>query len=119
MKEDMMRYLLVVVALALSGDLALAQSHQPYGGLQTRSIKALSEQQLADLRAGRGMGLALPAELNGYPGPLHVVELADALALTQDQRNRIQALVRDMRTEAIALGERLIAEEAELDRQFA
>jgi hypothetical protein len=32
-----------------------------------RSIKALSDQQVSDLRAGRGMGLALAAELNGYP----------------------------------------------------
>ena len=56
---------------------ALAQS--PYSGMQSRPIKALSEQQIADLRAGRGMGLALPAELNGYPGPVHVLELADKL----------------------------------------
>jgi hypothetical protein len=46
---------------------ALAQSQQPYAGLAGRSIKALSEQQIADLQAGRGMGLALAAELNGYP----------------------------------------------------
>jgi hypothetical protein len=48
---------------------ALAQSAQPYSGMQTRPIKALSDQQVADLKAGRGMGLALAAELNGYPGP--------------------------------------------------
>src|SRR5919107_1454461 len=41
-----------------------------------RPVKSLSEQQVADLRAGRGMGLALPAELNGYPGPMHVLEHA-------------------------------------------
>ena len=51
----------------------------PYAGMQTRPIKALSEQQIADLGAGRGMGLALAAELNGYPGPSHVLELADKL----------------------------------------
>jgi hypothetical protein len=44
---------------------ASAQSPQPYAGMQTRPIKALSDQQIADLRAGRGMGLALAAELNG------------------------------------------------------
>src|SRR5207244_4142384 len=52
-------------------------SVSPYAGQQRRSVKALSEQQLSDLQAGRGMGLALPAELNGYPGPSHVLELAD------------------------------------------
>ena len=37
----------------------------PYAGMQTRPIKALSEQQIADLSAGRGMGLALAAEHSG------------------------------------------------------
>jgi hypothetical protein len=54
---------------------AMAQEHQhahgPYAGLQQRGVKALSDQQIADLRAGKGMGLALAAELNGYPGPIH------------------------------------------------
>jgi Spy/CpxP family protein refolding chaperone len=91
----------------------------PYAGLQMRVLKALSEAQIADLRGGRGMTLALAAELNGYPGPLHVIELADALALTADQRVRMQALYEPMKAEAVALGERLIAQEGELDRQFA
>jgi hypothetical protein len=43
---------------------SLAQ-HQPYAGLQERPVEALSKQQVADLMAGRGMGLALAAELNG------------------------------------------------------
>jgi len=60
---------LVLIAFAPT---TLAQSHQPYTGLEARSIKALSEQQIADLRAARGMSLALAAELNGYPGPIHV-----------------------------------------------
>src|SRR6266849_3579115 len=62
------------IALALSLGTASAQSQQPYAGLQTRPIKAISEQQIADLKAGRGMSLALAAELNGYPGPKHVLE---------------------------------------------
>jgi hypothetical protein len=109
----------IVAAFLLWSGSASAQSHQPYTGLQSRPLKALSEQQVADLRAGRGMGLALAAELNGYPGPMHVIELADELALTKSQRHRMQQLFDDMRMEAVALGDRLIAEEAELDRQFA
>jgi Spy/CpxP family protein refolding chaperone len=92
---------------------------QPYSGLQARAVKALSDQQIADLRAGRGMGLALPAELNGYPGPLHVLEHADALGLSPPQRERTQGLFDAMKAEAVPLGERLIREEAELDRLFA
>ena len=65
------------------------------------------------------MGLALAAELNGYPGPAHVLELADRHALSDEQRAKVQALFDAMKSEAVPIGERLIAEEAELDRQFA
>lgn len=96
-----------------------APAPQPYAGLEARPVKALSEQQVADLRAGRGMGLALAAELNGYPGPLHVLEHADTLALTSDQRARTAALFEAMKAEAVLLGERLIEQEGELERLFA
>jgi hypothetical protein len=117
----MMKQLIAVAALAtvVSISHSFGQSHQPYAGQQSRPIKALSDGQLADLRAGRGMSLALPAELNGYPGPLHVIELAEGLGLSHDQRLRMQQLFETMRDEAIALGNRLIAQETELDRLFA
>jgi Spy/CpxP family protein refolding chaperone len=111
--------LLALIALALGTAPLLAQSPQPYAGFEARSIKALSEQQIADLRAGRGMGLALAAELNGYPGPMHVLELADSLHLSDQQRAKMQELFTAMKAEAIPLGERLIAQEADLDRKFA
>jgi Spy/CpxP family protein refolding chaperone len=114
----MMRTFVVLVMLVPAG-FALAQSHQPYAGMEQRSVKALSEQQMADLRAARGMGLALPAELNGYPGPMHVLEHADALGLTPQQQERTRALIDAMRAEAIPVGERLIEQETRLDRLFA
>ena len=67
--------LLTLLALFALPHPAIAQQ-QPYAGLERREVKALSDQQLADLRAGRGMSLALPAELNGYPGPVHVLALS-------------------------------------------
>jgi Spy/CpxP family protein refolding chaperone len=113
----------IAALLILLAGRAMAQEHQhghsPYAGLERREIKALSEQQIADLRAGRGMGLALAAELNGYPGPLHVLELADQLKLTVDQKQRVQQLFEAMKVEAIAAGEKLIASEKDLDRAFA
>ncbi len=84
---------------------AAANAQTPYAGMQTRSIKALSEQQVADLGAGRGMGLALAAELNGYPGPSHVLELADKLNLSTDQRAGVQRLFDSMKAEAVLLRE--------------
>ena len=82
-------------------------------------IKALSAEQIDDLLNGRGMGLALAAELNGYPGPRHVLELADELALTPAQLARTRALFQAMRLRAIALGEQILAREALLDELFA
>ena len=106
---------------------AIAQHHQghqqhspePYSGLQQRDIKALSAEQITDLRQGRGMGLALAAELNGYPGPMHVLELKDQLRLTADQHQQFQQLFESMKAEAIAAGEDLINSERALDRAFA
>ncbi len=108
----MLKMTLAAIALTLVHGIANAQHGQPYAGLQERSIKALSAEQIGDLRAGRGMGLALAAELNGYPGPVHVIELADALELKGDQRARINKLLAAMKAEAIPLGERLIVQEA-------
>jgi len=108
---------MIAAVLMLAATAATAQT--PYAGMQARPIKALSEQQVADLAAGRGMGLALAAELNGYPGPSHVLELADGLALSADQRAHIKTLFDSMKAEALPLGAKLIAQEADLDRQFA
>jgi Spy/CpxP family protein refolding chaperone len=108
-----------ISAALLLTSAAAANAQIPYAGMQTRPIKALSEQQVADLSAGRGMGLALAAELNGYPGPVHVLELADKLDLSPDQRASIQRLFDSMKAEAVPLGSKLIEQEANLDRQFA
>jgi Spy/CpxP family protein refolding chaperone len=112
---------MATLAIALLGvaPAAWPQTHQPYAGMQARPVKALSDQQIADLKAGRGMGLALAAELNGYPGPMHVLELASPLGLSDDQRAKVAGLFDAMKREAVPLGERLIAAETALDRQFA
>jgi Spy/CpxP family protein refolding chaperone len=113
----------IAALLVLLAVPAAAQQHQhghgPYAGMQHRAVKALSEQQIADLRAGKGMGLALAAELNGYPGPMHVLELGDKLNLTSQQRQEVQKLYAAMNAEAIATGEKLIESEAALDWEFA
>ena len=111
-----MRLVLTTALLFLTGS-ALAQ--QPYAGLQNRTIKTLSEQQIADLNAGRGMGLALAAELNGYPGPIHAIELADQLHLSPNQVSKLRALFEAMKAETIPLGETLISQERNLNDDFA
>ena len=116
MAENSMKKIVFVIAL-LAPALALAEA--PYAGTQSRPIKALSDQQVSDLRAGRGMGLALAADLNGYPGPSHVLEFADQLELSAEQRSRVQEMFAAMKSETTPIGNRLIDEESNLDRQFA
>src|SRR5260370_16500810 len=93
-----------ISAALLLTSAAAANAQTPYAGMQTRPIKALSEQQMADLSAGRGMGLALAAEFNGYPGPVHLLELADKLDLSPDQHTSIHRLFDSMKPQPFPAG---------------
>lgn len=79
----------------------------------------LTPQQMEGLLAGRGMGLSMPAEMNGKPGPLHVLEHAESLGLTEAQRRIAAELVAAMKAEAIPLGQEVVAREGRLDAAFA
>lgn len=98
---------------------ANASHMSPYAAMQSRTISGLSEQQIDSLRNGKGMGMAMPAELNGYPGPLHTLELASKLKLSDEQVARTKQLYAEMQTQAKADGERVIAAERALDALFA
>jgi hypothetical protein len=112
-----MRPILIALAMLLALP-ALAQAPSPHVGLTDRPIRALSAEQQADLLAGRGMGLALAAELNGWPGPAHVIELASAMRLTPAQFAATQRLMAEMQAAAGSRGARLIEEERALDTAF-
>lgn len=91
----------------------------PYAGLAGREIKALSAEQVDQLLGGQGMGFALAAELNHYPGPRHALELATPLGLSAEQRAQILAIQAAMSAEAVRLGKQVVEQERELDRRFA
>jgi hypothetical protein len=91
----------------------------PYAGEQRREIKALSADEARALAAGAGAGYARAAELNHYPGPMHVVELADVLGLSTEQKRASEALLHAHKREARELGTAVVAAERELDRLFA
>ena len=110
---------LFLLALTVAAGTAIAQSRSPYAGQQTREIKALSDQEISDYLAGKGMGLAKAAELNGYPGPAHVLESAQALHLSAEQEARTRDLFNRMQKESIALGKELVDKERQLDQAFA
>jgi hypothetical protein len=112
--------LLLTLALALAAGTPLhAAAPSPYAGETQRAIKALSAADVEAYLEGKGQGLARAAELNGYPGPRHVLDLADALALTPGQRARTQQLFASMQGDARRLGRLLVEAEAQLDRRFA
>ncbi|MEO1797213.1 MAG: Spy/CpxP family protein refolding chaperone, partial [Pseudomonadota bacterium] len=89
-----------------------------YAGEETRLIKSLSVEDLEGIAAGGGWGLARAAELNGVPGPTHLLELAEALRLTEEQRDSIEAIRLEMQAEAILAGTRFVDAERQLDRAF-
>jgi Spy/CpxP family protein refolding chaperone len=91
----------------------------PYTDRARLEIKALTPETIDQYRQGTGMGMAIPAELNGYPGPRHVLDLAEEVDLTPEQRTKIEALHRSMKAEAVRLGEEIIDRETRLDREFA
>jgi hypothetical protein len=111
-----------VVALAFTGSAAAGQDHDHtagHVGMDARETKALSPDEVAGLLAGEGMGMALAAELNSWPGPRHVLELAGPLALTDGVAAEIETIRERMRTEAVGLGQAIVDMERTLDRRFA
>ena len=109
----------IAAVLGAFAPAAFAQATpSPYAQLQAREIKALSFEQIRDLREARGMGQSLPAELNGAPGPLHALELRQALGISSEQAAELEAVTAAMRTRAKSLGEDIIRAEAALDTQF-
>jgi len=110
--------LLCVVTNASAQHQHDSKNHQPYADLKGRDIKALSQQQINDLKVGKGMSLALAAELNGYPGPAHVLELADQLKLNEQQKKRMQEMFKAMTKETRTLGIMVIEEEKKLNKLF-
>jgi hypothetical protein len=103
--------------LVLSAGPALAFG--PYAGEQHREIKSVSATEAAELLDGAGRGFAKAAELNGYPGPAHVIDHADALALSPSQRKVSQDLLVQHKDRARSLGAAVLAAERGLDEAFA
>ncbi|MEZ4417257.1 MAG: Spy/CpxP family protein refolding chaperone [Gemmatimonadota bacterium] len=111
--------LLAGAAVPLSAQAHDHSAHSPYAGMESRAIKALSPEEIAGLRAGEGLGMALAAELNGLPGPKHVLELAESLSLTAEQTAGVQEIAAEMQAAAQELGGQIIQAEEHLDRLFA
>jgi Spy/CpxP family protein refolding chaperone len=110
----------IFVAAIIAVAPAIAHSqHATYSGEESRAIKALSADETKQYLAGAGMGYARAAELNHYPGPMHVLELAGKLELSAEQRENTKRLMDAHKAEARAIGAKLVEAERALDRLFA
>ncbi len=119
MKLQAPRLLAVALAVLSTFGAHAEPTTTSYAGQQQRSIKSLSDGDVAGLLEGRGGGLAKAAELNGYPGPAHVLELAKDLQLSDSQANATRALMEQHKREAARLGAALVDAERQLDSLFA
>jgi Spy/CpxP family protein refolding chaperone len=107
------------VFVALSTSVVLANTTSSYVGQDAREIKALSQQEIAGYLEGKGLGYAKAAELNHFPGPRHVLDLAGELNLTKQQVLESQALFDAMKLQAVTLGKEFIAKEKALELRFS
>jgi Spy/CpxP family protein refolding chaperone len=115
-----MHALTVMLTITLAPGILLGQEKEsPYSADKRREIKSLSKEEIDAYHAGQGMGLAKAAELNRYPGPKHVIDLADQLDLTPGQLASARLIYTRMNKEAIRVGRRIVDRERELDRLFA
>lgn len=99
-------------------DHASHETMSHYAGDEKRGIKALSETEVKSFLNGDGMGFAMSAELNHYPGPRHVLDLGDQLHLNQDQKKSIKRSFDQMHSQAVQVGEQLVEKERSLDNAF-
>ena len=93
-----------------------------YIGQEGRIIKSLSPADIESLQTGTGDafgGMAKLAELNGYPGPRHVLDLTNELKLSDDQRKNITTIYDDMKEKAIELGQKIVNIERIANEEFA
>ena len=112
--------ILVMTTLVLvSATMASPPPASPYAGMEGRTIKAMPPEDASGYLAGEGMGFAMAAELNSYPGPKHVLELRDGLGLDEGQIRQAEGIFDEMHRKAVRLGERYVAKERELDELFA
>jgi Spy/CpxP family protein refolding chaperone len=110
--------LFLVLLIGCSHNQQQNQQHSPYAGEEAREIKAFTNQEIEGYLNGMGMGLSKVAELNQYPGPKHVLELADQLELSNQQKEQTKTLFNEMKKKAINIGETYITKERELNQMF-
>lgn len=109
----------IALLLLLSACQEGPQETNPYSEHKNRTIKALSQEEIAGYLEGDGMGFALAAELNRFPGPKHALNLKRELDLTERQAEEISSVFEEMNSRARILGRQIVNGEERLDAYFS
>jgi len=110
-------YFFLVIIFSIKMLNAQTQSH--HSSETGNEIKTLTSEQIKNYLNGEGMGLAKTAELNHFPGPKHVLDLAKELKLSQTQIDSTKKIFDLMKENAIYLGKIIIEKEKQLDQLFS
>jgi Spy/CpxP family protein refolding chaperone len=100
------------------GEHAHHKQESPYKGEQNRAVKALSDEDIRNYLEGNGMGFGKAAELNGYPGPKHILENESQLGLSAEQKKAVQDSFDRMKQKAVELGKQIVENEKQLEALF-
>ncbi len=96
-----------------------AQTQSHHSSESGNEIKAFTSVQINGYLNGEGMGLAKAAELNHFPEPKHVLDLANELKLSQIQIDSTKKIFGIMKERAVYLGNIIIEKEKQLDQLFS
>jgi hypothetical protein len=130
MNKKIIKYFLLASVISLvSVTTVFAQQHQhgeqhnnfrsPYAEQLDSPVRGLSSEEVNNLLNGKGAGYARMAELNGYPGLRHVLDLSSHLNLSSQQEKEIQAAFNLMQSQAKRIGKTIVSKEQELSESFA
>lgn len=130
MIERIIKYFLLATIISITGSIvAYAQQHQhgeqhnnfrsPYAEQLDSPVRGLSSEEVERLLNGEGAGYARLAELNSYPGPLHVLDLSSQLNLSALQTKKIKVSFEQMQSQAKKLGKTIVSREQKLSKAFA
>ena len=130
MNQRIITYFLIGIATSLvSVTTVFAQQHQhgeqhnsfrsPYVEQLDSPVRGLSSSEVDNLLNGRGSGYARMAELNGYPGLRHVLDLSSQLNLSTQQTEEIEVAFAQMQSQAKSLGQTIVNKEQKLSEAFA
>ena len=107
--------LAAILSITVAASAAVNAPANPYAGQEAQAAKSLSDAEVAGLLSGKGAGLAKAAELDGDPGPAHVLELAAPLKLDANQLEATRQLMAVHLSSATQHGAELLASERTLD----